>query len=708
MSIAISENFDNPLGQYVNYDAAIVEVDDLRARTHTDIRSFYHDTITRPIELVDLLADSMSDLNNLTMLNLESDKVIRPAEGWTSGLYGSNSSLGRRNALGLSGLAGDVLSTTSISTPVDLSTYDGADWVSVSLPSFPGDKINLSVSYVEFTQGSTTQRLYFTAANPVTGNQEVKWPVSALGTVLQPDTVKFSFTLTAVAVVTIAALRVLPSTWTPTKLDIDTRTERLVSIVDRDGSIPTTKFPRLWRQSDTDILPINSKMSCNFYSGHCDLDNYLKFYFRGRREDFLTQLDLDATLVRDSNGNPLYGNSQENLDSLKHQPDFGQAVYNPRPQTDFDTQSQTDLDTQSQAALERLPDSISESWIEVTLQWGSIARLTIATTETLSSSDQYIFDLAGVFTINQQYLLNLDLQDNSISVKLYEISSSGEIDYNAVFDTGTITDSFKLKRRKGRLGWDLGLADGDAWVGSISSRSQMFGEIISNNFESITPIEGSQLIVGSTPPQVVDRQVLGYQSATLAADLYNARSSDGSMKVTAPPGSGIQTSFFLIEDFFNSTIEFDFWYPSEAVGQNVFPVAFLEGDQGRIIPLTLSVSSGSRWQHYKIPLIPGGDEQAGNYKFVIAQINATQTWWIDNLKISRRAINWAGRASTGNAWNQDSTWVEFQDLINSEIDGVLFGQRTRILQIRGQSLVPEGKIDKFYINPKYAQLGRVR
>lgn len=699
----ITEEFDDPQGRFLYYDTSDVDaLEALNLRRHVNLRTFSNatDLIPRTVYTISL---PMETINEYSMSDL-AGSVPFISETWTSGTYGPDAALGNRNSLRLTA----PVVTESIGTAFDLSGWNSTDELSLALPGFPATVTN---AWIELQQGTQVVRLNFPAGS---GDREVKWPISDLGAVLKPDTVRFSFGGTGT--VKIAAIRVLSPDWTPTTLDTNTITGRLEPTVARTGVIPTAPFPKLWRASDPpgeeDPKPVNSKLALNFNTGSMTGANRVTFFLRGRREDFLTQLDLNGQMA----GPTLtHGTTQGILNEYGRQPDYGRAMYNPVPQEDYNALRQSQLDTYTQAELERAPDYISEAWVEVTFRFGTTNELYIATTE--SSDEEEITLPVDGLTPNTSYLLLSDLVDSRLHVRIFALDAFGQFDRDApLFDSHEISNDFLLKRRKGRIGWEVVLEDGDSYINSIRSRGLMFGEFITQGFESLTPVEGARIFAGATPPRTIHAATVPFNGSTVSIDMFNTRSKDGSAQITADAGTGVQTEFIIFEDFEQVEIEFDLFYPSKSIVQDPYDStrphyqfgAYLLSNRNLFVPIQLPSPIGDQWQHIKLTPHRAFLEQSGSYKFVLLQESGSATFWVDNLEVKQRTVAWSGRASLFDPWNRGrNAWTEFRSLVNNEIDGVVFPERGRYLQIRGQALTQEAHIDRMYAKPKYAELGRL-
>jgi hypothetical protein len=713
MTVPISEEWDDPTGTYLHYDSEdVTRRDELVGRAHIDLRSFYANEVFIPLTLSDLNALNMEALDARIMSELEGDNTFEGTEVWTRGTIRPNVNLNNRNTLVIDVGANEEVRAASDLTNIDLRGFDPLGKVNLALPNFPGARINVGASYLEFRQGTQSVQLPFPRGSNVEGNQGFVWPLSALNGLLQPDQIVLHIAGLSPCIVTVAALRVVSSTWSPTKLDINTQLQRLSPTVAFNGTTPISDFPHIWRSTNPpsfkDPRPINAKLGTVFYTGSMQQNNHIKLFFRGHREDYITQLDLNGSDDGTAFAAPTFGDNQFSLKARQRQPDYGQAVYNPQAQEDLDKLRQADLEGKplTQVELERLRDTVSESYIYIDLQFGLVNRVVIGTTETRNEDlCVFTFDLDD----NAKYFFVTEVVDTSVRAQLFKLEVDGSYDFDQpVFDSMAIDNDFLYKRRAGRLGWQIALTDGDAWVEGIRSRGLMFAEIITANFESLTPVEGARLSVGATPNIELTTGLVAAGDVTLDIDVHNSRSDDGSLKVTANGNEGVQTEFISFEDFEHTEITFDLYYPSNALAQGQVPLALFTNERSYTIELLMPRLLGDQWQPIKLPLTRAMKEQTGLYKFMILQSIGTATWWIDNMSIQQRSVAWSGRATYDDPWNRfNNRWTPFYDLVNATSDGVMFPERGRSLQIRGQALTQNATIDKVYITPKYAELGRL-
>lgn len=708
MTTPITEEFDNTRGELVGYDSAVANFDYIVHRRHVNLRNFQTSTEDTPLTMISIDLITGDALEDMTIEDLEGTTATITDENWTAGTYGPDAAYGYRSTLRLN-VTTSVLTTRSNLSAVDLSSFDADDWVIITLPNLDTTLLDYTASFLRLYQDGSSVTLPFSGhTTNGSGGTSVKWPLSMLGQILKPTGVELEVKGLNSGVLTIGAIRILPPDYFVVGPDIDTVTTRMQPTWDHYG-IATTATPRVWRASDPpgedDPMPINTKLAMNFFTGHNAASNKVQFFFRSRREDYLTQLDLDGVDFNDD-GIMEYGTSQGDLDDYGTQPDYGRAMYDPRPQTDYDNMDQSVLDTYSQAEMERAPDFISESWLQVDISWGSTNSVLISTTET-DDDTEILMD--ATFTPQTNYVAMVDVIDESVRVHIYEILDFGQIDReNPVFDTNEINNTFLIKRRKGRVGWKIDLGDGDTYINSIRSRGLMFGEVITQNFESYTPVEGARLFVGATPDLETVLDTGPFNSGIVEYDVFNTQSQDGSAKITAGPAQGIQSQPVIFEDFENSEIKLDLYYPKSTLDAGFYPGVYLLGTQNLFIQFSIPGIIGDTWNSLTLTPTRAFIEQTGAYRVIVLQETGSATFWVDNFRVNQRQVKWSGRATLLDPWGRErNKWTEFRSLVNSETNGIMFPERDRFLQIRGQTLTQGASIEKVYAKPKYAELGRL-
>jgi hypothetical protein len=499
----------------------------------------------------------------------------------------------------------------------------------------------------------------------------------------------------------ISSMRLLSKDWTYLGVDHNTRTGILQRTPPLTGSLGPigSSFPIMWRSAEPsgldDPRPIDAEMGVVFSAGGLFDTNSFTLYFREVTEDFLTQLDLNGTTQASLNGHD--------------QPDLGEAMYNERLQSDLDVFMQDQLEEQQQFTLERSPDYLSASWIQFVCQWqAGSGTVTIVDTE----GNGYTFAMPAL-TAYQKYVFYASIEENEARASIYKIDSVGRVSTKA-FDTSTIIDDTAFKRRRGRFGWHADLRDRATYIDSIRTRRTCFAEYRSRPFESVTPVDGAELFVSTSPNiellQSVAPGPYNVEPSGIVAD--SEKSLSGSSWRVFNYGDhalqGIQTNNFVIDNFDESAITFDLYVPSTATGIDLLA---LLGDPSNVnfIELLLPTILYDQWQTVKIDLPFDQNQLTGSYHFMLLQANTqTSTIWIDNLSIYTRSVSWSGRGVTDDAWNSnDAAWTPFKDNLSNASGGVLFAERGHCLQVRARGLTADSHINRVQFKARYAQLGRL-
>lgn len=479
-------------------------------------------------------------------------------------------------------------------------------------------------------------------------------------------------------------------------------------------------FPILWKSDDLsqgskDPRPIDISVSTSFTAGSLTLatgsdeDHFNVFaqYFRDVPTDDQIMLELNSI-------------TQADLDIKGKQPDFGRAGYITRDQENLNTFEQEDLEDDTQFDIERLPDYSEHTWLVVKLSWCKTAA---SNTLTILNADDEGYTFSGI-TLNPslkgdldrgEYILLTDLKGSTIRVRIYGLNQIGNIDEsNLVFDSGLIDDDILIKRRKGRVGWWAQLVDGDASINDIRTRGLNFGEIITKELQSITPVKGVSLYAGTTSNKelLTEIQTAPWGTRTDIGLDPGASTTGKAYKITSSPQSalqGIASNQFLLDDPDDLNISFDIRFPSAGTdlpGGSL--TAFLLGPYSQAIPINLSAFKKDVWSKVKVTL-QGGLFQTGIYRLILLQTRpvVSATWWLENLSIQTSTVKWSARSYASDAWGSpEERWVSAGNTLNSLHGGIVFPEVGRGLQVRGQASRQEALISDFKAIPQYATLGR--
>jgi hypothetical protein len=711
----LSDLFSDTSGRFLNYDAyensQRLAIHNLK---HRDLRSFIQNDVTAPGIIRDLSNFTMSQLTGQQVSTIGGTRIVTTGEHWTTGTVASDSTVDYFPTLKVTTIIGTVTTSSDMpALPVDiLNDFDGTDFFTVAFPNFPAASINLATSTIKLYDGNGNSRsVALNTSSPAmaAGDTEFRTTLATLRTGLTDFSkitkVEFNFVATAVVTVRVNAIRVIASDWTVAGVDMDTRYGTLRRTPARDGSIsalPEFTQPIMWRSdtpaSSNDPRPIDAEVATLFTTGSNIQTNSFTLYFREATMDFLTQLDLN-------------GETQAMLDGHE-QPDLGDARFNSRFQSDLDPFSQSQLDTISQSDLERTADFLSASWIQFTCQWAPVAS---PSTVTITDTEGNGYNFAITLSANTSYIFFASVKENTVRATIYNLDASGNVG-SQVFDSSQIIDDTAFKRRRGRFGWYASLRDGDARINSIEARTLSFAEYRSSPLKSITPVDGAELFV-STSPNIEQFSYFTpgpYNTATgSAVSRDTARSTSGeSWKVTSYGSvyyQGLASNPVSITDLENTEIQFDLFYPADAVLNGITLNASLQGVSDlRTIPLLMPTIIPDQWQRIRILLPTSQATLTGSYKFLLFQTGLSQSsWWVDGATIFSRSVAWDGRSIVDDPWGaNDARWTPFRNTLSRSNGGILFPNRGRELQVRGRALRQDASISRVQFTPKYSELGR--
>lgn len=722
MTVPLTEEFDNALGSFPNYTPyTVADQANITTLKHKDIRVMQQGALGATANMLALSTMTMSQLQGMTMDQIAAlTSTSRQGENWTVGTVASDATRGNLRILSVT-LAAGTTTTQSVVTdvPVDLLTgFVDTDSVSIALPAFPAGFVTQTTSFVDLTSHPTgnfaagptaSVALSASTVSLIAGDSEFRVPRSTFnqnGINLGAITgVRLRVVATGASTLRVAAIRLLPPAWTQGSVGMDTRYGRLRKGIARNGATPSAGFtwPIMWRTGTPpgvdDPKPIDGEVSVIFNTGSMNNSNSVVLYFREVAEDYLTQLDLDGLTQAELDGNM--------------QPDLGTAMYNSKTQSDIDGLTMTQLDGTTQYALERKPDPTSASWVEFTLSWGAAStQVKIGNTESGNSAFTGAYNFTTpTLTANSNYIMYARLDENECRVTIYTLTNSGAVG-TLVYDTTSVIDDGAFRRRAGRFGWFASLGDGDAYIDSIRSRKMSYAEYRSLPFESVTPVIGAELFVSTSPNQELYQSFAPgpFNTATTQVTKDQARATTGESWRVANLGTnsiqGLQSNLFLLEDFDDTEIEFDLWYPKAGNGIQ----AYLMDASGRTIQLLMPRITPNQWQRVHMTLPPAQAQITGFYRLVLLQLPAeAATWWVDNVTIFARTVTWEGRAVVDDPWkSNDARWVPFKNAHSRESGGVLFARRGNQVQIRAKATKPDAHIDRIQFRPKYASLGLFR
>lgn len=719
--VPISDEFDERAGRWFNYNArSTPSLYGLLGQKHVDIRSFVQTAQLTERRMLDLDQVAISTLNTFRMKDLSGSYAYHNGESWTSGVVGKQADRRNWNGMVLNCPPGTTVTDSVFANPygdkvaIDIETdFDDNDFLSVAMPAFPLASVNQATSSItltsnpdgNFTTGpSKTIPFSATTIPLVDGNSEFRVPFSAIDTVDRQSITGIRFTIVATAQCDWRALavRALGASWQYTQYDFDTRLEILKSTVAPDGSSTRAydfPFPAMYRAGEPagtgDPRPINISTAVVFYTGSGSGTNRFSFFFREADGDFTQQVDLNGKAQSELNNKP-----QPNLTM--------ELSYGLRTQTELDHYQQAQLADDTQFEIERTIDPTILSFLQVNVAWtGSSTSIDLVDSEGVGHS---FYDLPTMIA-NRPYIFIADVQDSSVRGRIYPLDYAGNILVKSqIADTGVVNDPFHFPRRAGRFGWQAQFVDGDAYIESVRTRAQTYAELTTQPLESLTAVEGAEVqAIGTEPFHYFEDLFIAdlvQPNITLARD--TDRQTSGESWRIDNPGTvslqGVQTNLMDFNDFGETEITFDIYYPES----NVELEAFLTDDKGRIIPLPTPTILPNRWQSVRLTA-NSITAQTGRYRLLVVQPSTGQasSWWIDNIKVQERILSFYGRSKLEDPWHDaDIDWVPFKSTVNSKTSGVQFNERGKHLQVLAKAHSMAARINSIHVVPRYAHLGR--
>jgi hypothetical protein len=138
-------------------------------------------------------------------------------------------------------------------------------------------------------------------------------------------------------------------------------------------------------------------------------------------------------------------------------------------------------------------------------------------------------------------------------------------------------------------------------------------------------------------------------------------------------------------------------------------IAQLVSDEGTVVSLPMPELETNQWQEIIIRVPHTEVLQSGKYKFQLIQpTQLTASWWVDNISIFERVVQWSARSVVSDPWNSNyAPWTDFGDIVNVNRKGILLSPRGHELQLRARALRQNATIKKPQIKPRYASLGRL-
>ena len=689
------------------------------------------------------------------------------AENWTTGIFGYLIPE-MNNYPSLSLPVKGIIETESCTPihPIDLLTgFSDSDYFTFALPKFPtAGIINMAQSRIEITSDSQghCSNTKLTAVVSLSASLETITEGDSQFIIKRSTLQQNEINLGAITGVRIKIvceegksgtvyimgikLQLAPTEgnpgWVVSTVDFDNWNGILRKPTPLEGNVangPILDQGILWK-SDllpgyNDPRPVDTEFGIVINPGSQTKQNEITLYLREESLIFQTQLDL-------------IGVTQSQLDG-KPQPDLGTEEYSPRTVGEFDKKEMSYFDhLEKMENLERLPveNPVEQNWITFTLKWGEGKTKLIMTNSVLAG---YIFPNVPVLNNNTEYLMVCSLEDSSARVRIFVLHEDKSVVQESVFDSTLIEDDGVFRRRQGRIGWKAVLADNDAYVRYIRPRSIVFAEYQSTPLASFTPVDGAQLFANFTGNEELWNQGFeitpsGSTGVVLTRDKSRTLSGESFRVDTngTEKNVGITTDLIEFIDFTQAEIHFFIWFSGEPrtvetvenkhqasfPGPYKFPPFFpskgyttfsqemlsnitaqLVSEEGTVIPLPMPELETNQWQEVIMRLPTNEIVQTGKYCVQILQPTLlASSWWIDNISIFERSVQWSARSVVSDPWNSNyAPWTDFREVVNVNRKGILLSPRGKDLQLRARALRQNATIKTPKIIPRYASLGRL-
>ncbi len=197
----------------------------------------------------------------------------------------------------------------------------------------------------------------------------------------------------------------------------------------------------------------------------------------------------------------------------------------------------------------------------------------------------------------------------------------------------------------------------------------------------------------------------GIQTVTdYVALLTNFQTEESPAPITVYP-----SSYERLESLYDyyGEIETQIETTEEVLESNI--IAQLVSSEGTVIPLPMPQLETNQWQEVILPLPTEEVVQTGKYYVQILQPTLINySWWIDDVSIFERAVQWSARSTVSDPWNSNyAPWTDFREIVNVNRKGILLAPRGKELQLRGRALRQNAQIKAPKIVPRYASLGRL-
>jgi len=296
---------------------------------------------------------------------------------------------------------------------------------------------------------------------------------------------------------------------------------------------------------------------------------------------------------------------------------------------------------------------------------------------------------------NSFYVYRVELRGTQIVASLYTTDINRNI--LAHIWTNLSDTNAAYVYSNGRVGFVADLQSRDAFVTAFDVATTGFAIFQTEVFNRRTPVDGAQLAA------VFSEDLNLFQSVTgpdLFVDQTKTLSGLGSFRTQR----SITTNAFVIDDWTQTYLSLAIWVPSTVTFLNQ-PVIFLNTGSGQeMIPLDRL--QAAQWNTINFDLgIFRNLLTATSYSITVSGApqpdRALGYFWVDEIVVGRRRVDWAIKATPNGAWRS------FRGLVNDKNGAIHFTpeERGTALQLQATALTEDAWSATFKLFPRIAQLG---
>jgi hypothetical protein len=361
--------------------------------------------------------------------------------------------------------------------------------------------------------------------------------------------------------------------------------------------------------------------------------------------------------------------------------------------------------------------SIDYGWFMAVVTWQQVGgdlhllRMVNGTVTTIGTvsiasldrpTDEDLNEPSGIDSEQGRYCLQVTALGSNFELRLFESTSQDEINGSAIAVLD-VTDT-RLVTRRGRTGLYFAAADHDSFIDQFEAGVVGYATVRTEVMESYTPADGAQLTASFSEDANLFTEFIWLEPDEIFVDNTKTLSGLGSFRSK----SGVMANQFLVEDWNETRVEFDIWVPSTFNSANQPTIVMRAADldeSGDEILLFIPLPSlrANQWNHVNIDLARFANQNPGLFYTLTIQPKEPGAgyFWIDNMRIARRQVEWSFRTGP------DFPWRSFRDMVNDEHKALQLpiSERGRMIQLQGIALTPDAWIAHTRLLPRYARLG---